>query len=320
MKKIILLGLVLVLIFLVSCTGTSKQVISEIDIHKGTTGLRMDIIEGMPPKEMFVGSEKSPVGFQIGVELENQGAFDIVGGVLSISYDRKFNEFVDPGSNPMIPFDLRGKSQLTPQGDLTRTIARGRNKGLPPGSQSVYVVSACYKYETLATVDVCISPYFQPLVNVGKDVCLPKDFSNIKLSGGQGAPVTISKVQESIRPTEYDLVDIVFAITLDNLGGGEIRSELNYDKECRGSEVLDIKDVRTAKIKEISFSEYSLSNGRIKCNPEELRVGEKTIICTATIDKRLIKAPYITPLTIKVGYGYVQRLYPTIKFKELADV
>ncbi|MEA3431001.1 MAG: hypothetical protein U9R08_07040 [Nanoarchaeota archaeon] len=318
MKKInLILSLVLILLVLVSCTGTKLAGVETV-IYKGTDGLRMDILEGLPPKEMYVGTKESPAYLQIGIELENQGAYDITEGVLAISYDRKFN---DLSQTSVDTFNLRGRSQLTPIGDITRKTFTVKNYGLPPGSKSVFVISGCYKYETTATVDVCISPYYSPLVKVGEDVCKAKDFTNIKLSGGQGGPVAITNVRESIRPTEHDLVEIVFAITLDNFGDGNVRSEENYDKECReGAESLSIKDIKTARIKEISFSDYSLANNRIECYPKELRVGEKTIICSAKIDKRVVKSPYLTPLKIKIGYGYVSREYPVINFKERTEI
>lgn len=318
MRKIaVILALIGVLIILTSCTS-SKLTGVETEIYRGTDGLRMEILEGLPPKEMYVGTKTAPGYLQIGVELENTGAYNINDGVLSVSYDKEFHDLTQSTTQS---FNLRGRSQLTPQGDITRKSFTVKNYGLPPGSKSVFVVSACYRYETTATVNVCISPYYSPLQKVGEDVCKPKDFTNIMLSGGQGGPVAITNIRESVRPTEYDLVEIVFAIDIKNFGGGEVRSEDNYDKECReGAESLNIQDIKTVRIKDISFSDYSLANNRIECYPRELRVGEKTIICSAKIDRRVVKSPYLTPLTVRLGYGYVAREYPTIYYKERTEV
>jgi len=317
-KKILTEFCLVILIILISGCGSDLGV-SNVEVYSGTRGLSMEALDGLPPEEMYVGTEQNPGYFQVGVDLKNEGAYDITDGIISVSYDPKFNVYSD-ADFPRRKFNLYGRSDYYPEGEMDREIFTFKNIGLPTNSVSAFAVTACYRYETVASVDVCVSPYYKPLAKVSDDICDPKDYTDIRVSGGQGAPLAVTNVKESIRPRGDNLVDIVFGINIQNMGGGEVRSYETYSKECEGNSAIDIKDIKSVKIKEVKFSDYTLSNGKIQCEIDNSKTLEKTVICSTTIDKNVVRSSYVTPLQIIFDYGYVERIFPSIKFNERSEI
>ena len=72
--KIVILLILLILTGCSSNTSTSDNGL-DTDIHKGTEGMVINIIEVSPPTEITLNS-----AFQIGLELKNVGATDIKQG------------------------------------------------------------------------------------------------------------------------------------------------------------------------------------------------------------------------------------------------
>lgn len=318
MRKILVLMIIVLGIFVSGCP-TGVVPVEPVDIYQGTGGLSIDIIEGLPPDEIYVGTKESPSPFQVGVEIKNDGATDISKGILSISYDDKIFDY--KGILPWQEFNLRAKTTTNPEGEISiKNFNMEKNENLPVGKETTVVVTGCYQYNTTASAEVCIAPYIYETFKVLEQGCDFRQYSNIVLGGGHGGPVAVTKISESIRPRSDQSFEIVFKIDIENLGDGEIRSKDGYFKECRGQLGLNKTDLTTAVIEDISFSAYSLKNGRISCIPDKLRVGQKTITCTAIMDKNSIESAYPTPLTIKLGYGYVTRKYAKLKILERSEV
>ena len=75
------------------------------------------------------------------------------------------------------------------------------------------LVTACYRYKTIADPKVCIDPNPFRAVQERK-VCEVRDQS---LGGGQGAPVAVTKIEEQVGSDK-----IHFRIFIQNVGDGEV--------------------------------------------------------------------------------------------------
>ena len=80
--KIVHIGLLLLLILIVlsitGCEGMggffrgSTEAMPTYDFRKGTEGVAMQFLEGVPPNMIFVGTD-----FSTGIRMKNMGAYDI---------------------------------------------------------------------------------------------------------------------------------------------------------------------------------------------------------------------------------------------------
>ncbi len=76
-KKLLMLG-ILPLLIIAGCTegglGRGKKTpITEVDVRKGTDGIKMEFLPNAPPQNVFAES-----GFPVSLKIKNAGAFDIV--------------------------------------------------------------------------------------------------------------------------------------------------------------------------------------------------------------------------------------------------
>ena len=133
-----------------------------------------------------------------------------------------------------------------------------KNKEIPQGESEkdgLFRVTAKYAYQTEASADVCVDPYFKEsrYENVIK-TCEMKDIS---LSGGQGAPVTVTKVETKKSLISEDRIKMEYTIYIENKGKGEVDGNVvqltanlpNSDLDCDATNELKEKreDYKPAK-------------------------------------------------------------------------
>jgi hypothetical protein len=167
---------------------------------------------------------------------------------------------------------------------------------------STILATACYPYKTLFGSSVCVDTDIYGMGR-GEKVCTVTDLS---FSGGQGAPVTVTKIETRMLPdVNEDRVKPHFIIYVENKGNGEVISEDKVEEACT-SQALEHTDFNTIKI-----SAY-LSGNPLKCNVGDtetsaivrLRDKEDMVRCTLEegIDRNL--DTYTAPLSIELDYGY----------------
>lgn len=279
-----------IIIFFVLIAGCSKDdkinPVESIDFHKGTEGLSMEIVKDLPPEDIWKNSE-----FTIGIRLQNKGPSDIKSGEIVLSgLDPKYSELEEYQQS----FRLSGRSYEYPEGDQEIIKFNVKNIGVPIGSNeytAAFTARAYYDYETEASANVCINP---DIYSYGKvdDVCENKE---IALSGGQGAPVAVTKIQERISPLSesYGSIEVEFKIELENLGAGEV-------------------------VKKVVVDDVLLVNKRLSCNLQEIEVkkGKKSsIICETNLDG--IENAYTSSLIIRLSYEYTQKIDKSLKVLSL---
>ena len=282
--------LIIVLLSLVGCTRTGSP--SEPDkYHTGTQGLDISFMTGTPPTKIYEGDDLSIV-----VELTNKGAYPTSDS--GNRFDGKlfiggFDTTYLPVSPTNIDIDsgLYGKDQYNSEGTYDTETFNAYSISLPPEADSyspTIQATACYKYKTTASPVVCIDP--DPHSSEAEDeVCTVKDVS---LSGGQGGPVAVTKVEETVTKDT-----IKFKIHFRNVGNGYV-----IDPEYIGSDCPDTDRENLNKVQ----VKVRMSGAYAQCkpqNPVHLINGEGYVVCDTQKPYESTPA-YTTPLQIELVYGY----------------
>lgn len=321
-KRKILVFLIATLVLLLSGCGSQKNdEITNVDIRKGTDGLVMEFLKNAPPENVFENGK-----FPISLKIKNIGASDIKdnndtpeieGGLLVFGFEKAYITMTSPKSNISIP----GKSIFNPKGDemfITSDVEAKQIGAQSETHPSTILATACYPYNTTLDVSICIDTDILGQRR-GVKACTVRDLS---FSNGQGAPVTITKIETRMLPQDETRVKPHFLIYVENAGNGEVikngKAEAGdksaIEKAC-SSEPLSYKDFNTIKAK------ASLSGIDLDCSPEasigpgeaEIRLKDKEdlIRCTyETADKdgnigiNANLDAYVTQLKIELNYGY----------------
>lgn len=319
----ILVSLILIISMFVSgCSGLFKPSggIADANIHTGTQGIEMSFLGNAPPAQLIAPPEGERTEFQVGVKIDNKGAYDIKDGNLLLNVEKDYMEIKDwqIGEEKMIQigasgektsFELKGRSQIDLIGEGVVAIANV--EALPLESQSIthtsgITMTACYDYETLASADVCIDTDINSMKSIEK-TCTAQDIS---LSGGQGAPVSVDKIEVKMLPESQDFVRPQFVIHISNQADGMVLRRDKIRDAC-SSTPLNPEDINVISVYDVSFSGYSLMAGHIKCSPDKvkLRGSDSRIVCT--VEKGVIKTDmetYRTQLQVTLKYGYSQSI------------
>jgi len=285
--------IILILILISGCIGGVKEKDIEEDFHKGTQGVTMNFVRNAPPSKIYEGDYLA-----VSVELFNKGAYPDVGtfqGKLEISgFDIAAINGRWEGGNAM-PADLNGKSVYNPIGGYGVMTYEASNVNVPFDADSYpadIIVHSCYSYKTIASPLVCIDPDPYEAVSEAK-VC---NVGNQMLSGGQGAPVAVTKIEQ-----EVGADTIYFRIYIKNVGGGSVINPSAYDV-CPFN--LDFEHLNQVVVNaDTSFdSGPRCTPAGTTSDPVHLINGEGLIFCS--FRKPSVQSAYLTPLNIQLSYVY----------------
>lgn len=158
-----------------------------------------------------------------------------------------------------------------------------------------FLVTSCYLYATYAAPQVCIDP--SPEDGRVK-VCRPRD---ITYTGGQGAPVAITKIeQENTHKTVY------FTISVKNVGGGTV-FDMGHIEKCSPyfpSKILERKHLNKVYLTDVRIGNVHLSCTPSRYNPIDISTGTGQIRCSYDIRYSTAQSAYETPLIMELSYGY----------------
>ena len=311
MKNTVLIVIIFLLFFNFGCSQKTEG--TGVDYRKGTEGIVMNFMEDMPPTQMY---DNMPI--ELGVEVRNKGAYPqpnpITGWAINVInpnvkgigtlYLSGFENKLITGMPKQISIpELEGKNIYNPEGGFDIVSFRGNIINFDSRNIDNYnanfLVTSCYNYETLASQTVCIDP--EPYSTKQKTrVCtIPPSYS---LSGGQGAPVAVTKVEETVLSNK-----IQFKIYIKNLGNGEVIDKNRLNIDCPYS--LDYTNLNKVYVSG-KVSSYSLS-----CrpnNPIMLINNMGSVICTIP-KPAMSKSAYTTPLQIKLEYGYSSSIQRSVE-------
>jgi len=284
----------------------------EEEYRKGTQGLVMNFLRNAPPDTVYAGDDVNII-----IELRNKGAYPKDTGFeghLEIGgFDESalYNGYWENGN--IISPNLEGRSQDNPEGGYEtktyRAVAR------VPFDGEIYEtninVYSCYRYETIATPNVCIDP--DPYATVQeKKACQIHDVS---LAGGQGAPVAVTRVEEQVSKDK-----VHFKIYIRNEGDGTVIADSAYSGYYYSKCPFDLEHEDLNKVTADVRLSYS---SPIECSPrgdmsDPIRLnenGEGFIRCS--FPKPNTDSAFVTPLWIKLNYAYSSSISKRIRIINL---
>jgi len=301
MKKLFLLGMMLFLLFILGCgSGSGGRIAEQFNPRTGTEGLVFDFIDDAPPPEIFDGS-----AVPLAIEIENKGAAEVFEGYVSWQIPTEIFE----AETALDYFELYGKTTYNPQGEIKQLYYYAEGKRLPP-MQEVQTVTVgatiCYNYETVLSEEVCVDTLTFPNDAFEKP-CTVQDVR----SSGQGAPVVITQVEVLMIPKD-DVVIPRFRIHIRNKGDGLVINKDEVQTACSAEtapnlyNVIYVEEARLSKVYNLQCSGLQRTAGLGK-SYFNINQQEDTIFeCEYEQGIPTEKGTFITPLVIKLGYGYTK--------------
>ncbi len=349
-KRGILFLLVLILLFSSGCTNSDKD---SVDFNKGIKGIEIYLLEDTPPSEIWEESS-----FSVLVQLQNKGASGIKdvssgtkdspeGGYVAISgYSPVYiNSMVPNTANGKNSFTLAAMNAYNPEGgdkimSFRGTVGNLKNVNYAYIDQPI-VATACYVYRTLLSPAICISD--SSIKKIG-DVCGLEDLDFKE--EGQGAPVAVTQIEHKMSPSADGLsFDNYFILHFKNLGTGTVvrhTTMVNEDCSSKLSKEQAHEELNTIFVQEfILFDDVYFkagiggTHGCERMDPYEQlddkheydsavllnRDGEGIATFSCKLDNTKISSkPYITPLNIKLKYGYRQSVSKTMRINKRGSV
>lgn len=256
----------------------------------------MNFIQGAPPRVLY---DDDPI--DISVEIWNRGAAPLVGDLYFTGFDTGIFSGVSKYPQPMNINDHLTK--YNPEGGY-KIFRESGYIHLPEGvdvfRDTRIVAEACYIYETLADVPVCVDPEPNKR-DYTSDACRPKDVS----AGSQAAPVAVTNVQVESTPRKT-----VFRITIKNVGPGTVLDQTVID-DCLDPDVtfpltgwVDVDFIR------LGLDDY------LDCetpNPVKLINGVGRIVCTT--NDLTGSTAYSTTLGVLLTYGYRESIETPVEIR-----
>jgi hypothetical protein len=304
--------LVFVLLLLVSCqyAQVSRKVPQLPAIRTGTQGLELSFNPGSQT-DIIMCKE-----VEVFLDITNKGAFDVENGKLSWIVEDQFLKPLFEKQQSFPPEGkLEGKNDFNPQGGVYRTSFKARSLTLPSQLEmysSPLILQACYPYRTLASVPVCVDPDVRG-VNKQKP-CTPK---TISLSGGQGAPVAVTRVETLMLP-EGNKVRPMFKIFVQNLGSGVVVKEDDIDDACSVSRGLVSEDLQ--KFASFVAPKVDLQERVLNCEPVPVRIElgkESDFVCESDHLYEVGEGTFSTILNVELDYGYINTVVAPVTITRL---
>ena len=310
-RTIILIGL----LFLIGCGPQLAQPVTFVNVRKGSAGLVFDFAEGFPPDKVFEDSQ-----LLLALELKNDGAEDIEGGILALSLERDYmgikswnteSRTLTSKNKNTATFRLEGKKQTNPKGDQDVVMADLESLILERQTETHTVnliVSACYPYRTIFAENTCIDTDIFGAKPVEKN-CKVEE----KSFTGQGGPVAVTKIEPQMIPAP-DKTKIIpqYIITIENVGNGQIIDRLSLQNVCSSSPVD--KDTYNKLSLKATLSDVTMD---CKDATFTLRDKKKTTICKAASSVSKSLGSFLAPLLIELEYGYTETIGKEIEIRRL---
>ena len=255
MKVTKLIPLTIILLFILS--GCEETPTEQDQYSKGFEGIKISFMEDRPPSTTHANRD-----YDIAIEIQNIGAYPHrdewghIGGKIHIDGFNQDVITVTPKEKNMKE-TLYGRSATYPNGVSYMEFFKLQTNGIDSEIHKTKIVAnVCYKYKTIASPQICVRKTLD-----NNAICQAED---ITLTGGQGAPIAVTKVKETISE-DY----LYFDIELENVGGGVVylREEINScpnQLNYRNSDKLQI---------ETSILEL----GRGDCTPETIKLDENKV-------------------------------------------
>lgn len=308
--------IITLLIIVSGCIGGSSEKKADSDYKTGSEGVYLKFMDEAPPNTILMDSN-----FIIGVEVGNRGSHDVEDGILVFTLENSYIDFLSWGSSSMatseiseksVNFAAEGKGVYNPDGDrglITMNVKSNRLEDQTETHTSTIIATACYDYKTEFARTVCVDTDILNLRKTEK-VCTVED---IVLSGGQGGPVGVSVIKETVSPVDKTGRTVPkFSIKINNLGDGQVIAPGKHGTICSSSKV-DKESFNKVKV------DVMLGRNTLKCDRDTvtLRNKEATVYCELKDGIIANSDSYTSPLTITLQYGYVTTASKRVEIRRI---
>ncbi|MFC1768175.1 hypothetical protein ACFLZX_00285 [Nanoarchaeota archaeon] len=318
-KRVCICIVLVVLSVLVGCDGGGDEP-SVIEYRTGSRALEVTFLDGFP-SQVYENDDD----IRIPVQIENYGAFpqfeelgDLEAFIWVGGYESSIMQATFDGGDirkALDPEELEGKSAYNLQGGRTIESLIISIGDLPDGT-AVYdprlIFSLTYKYRSTASEEICIDT--QPRsVEVRDKVCSLSNFRKSYSVAPQGGPVGVTNVEETVTSAQTS-----FKIDIQNLGSGVVIDRaLVSDNPNEG---YDWREINKVYVEDVQVGGRTVDSCRPPLgDPIELYNGQGNIICTFSHASAGTDEAYITPLTVKLEYGYKTSDFRNIKILEAIE-
>ena len=272
------------LVFIIGCSNDDPGILPDEDYSiTGKEGVKIDILDENLPDILEPNEE-----YNLEIDIKNKGYFPQWGesfeGKIEFSgYDENIIKILP--QNKAISTNLYGKERDSFPGEQYTEEFKLETYDFESETFSPEIyANICYKYKTIANPMVCI----KDIKNINDREC--KAGKQI-LKGGQGAPISVTSVNERINANS-----ISFAIYVKNEDKGIAFLEDEMDS-CPNS--LNYDNANKLKIK---VKIFELGEGI--CTPETITLENNEGYTTCKFNEPKIKNYYESPLNIELKYGY----------------
>ncbi len=245
------------------------------NFKQGTAELQVNLLKNSPPERIYPHSR-----FKIIAQLDNEAAYDITNGRLSVVG-------IDPQYFTVQPLDkafsdLKGKSLVMPAGDRGFVEFLAQAGELPKQNaerEEHFIVRASYASQLDFADAVCINPNIYEVYDAGCQLESEKSYS------GQGAPLAVEAMEEVISPGIGGEAE--FRFLLRNKGDGEVKQVILEEARLGAAELS---------------CEFKTKGDDTRTATPDSDTGEAVLICKFPL--RTAKS-YTTFLSLKFSYEYV---------------
>ncbi|MFC1648615.1 hypothetical protein ACFL1B_04110 [Nanoarchaeota archaeon] len=206
---------------------------------------------------------------------------------------------------------LDGDTPEYPGGDVTLAEWKANVRDFPADEEEIdqtILVTNCYMYSTHASPVMCLDSSSSESL---KKVCKPS--ATVSLGKGQGAPVSISRIEQENTPRTA-----IFTIHVENSGPGVVWDVGSLEK-CNPHQP-DI--VTSADLNKIWLGQIRVVGSPVllDCVPQnfiKLDTDTQTgyITCRYDFEQMGLNTAYQTPLVVELWYGYEDSISKQIRIK-----
>lgn len=334
MKKVLLISLMLLTVFMMACTG-GETTIPYDPFVGGNDGVVMTFVEGMPPMEEGAVLDNGKSSFSVGLKITNVGEHDIeeddfldlrLRGILpeqfGVTYDDLIKQLEDP-----LPGAKKNIDGTTLPGQFT-TMSFDDLSYLPDAQGDIpktFVIDLCYDYSTKSSTPICVAGDVTGAITNKKDkeICL---VNGEKIPKNSGGPVQVTEFKE--QPQGGNKVSVLFTVSHVGTDGKIFKYEGDDDNPC------DDSLTNQAEKDEVKLHVYlpDQTSATIECNGDfddggsettgyvKLFEGNpRTVTCTITESTNNADVIYEDLLAIDMYYRYGQTAKTTVIIKDLGS-
>jgi hypothetical protein len=217
-------------------------------------------------------------------------------------------------SNTIQNIALEGKSQDNPSGGMEVLDFPATILTLPPSLEQFtqrIMITSCFDYATHASAMVCIDP--EPYSNVRK-ACTA---NTVSLSGGQGAPVSVTSIEQ--RPAR-GRTTFTINVKLTKTGTDDILYDYFSLYKCdpASGQIVKTNDKNVVSVGYIHISNEDIT---MSCTPDQtIRLDESgngQIVCSMEFPTGMATSAFQSPMEIELWYGYSKTIYRDVYVRKI---